>query len=188
MKLDFAPPEIERSSKFKEANFDIGNKRVVFNILRHKMYSRPIYVICQEIMSNSRDANREIGRGEIPIEVALPNNLSDQIQFKDNGPGITPDRMQNVYLQYGNSTKRDDNTQTGGFGLGAKTPFAYTDSFNIVTTTNDTDGKRRKRTYIAYIDETELGAVSLVTEQESEEETGTIISLAVQKEDTTWLG
>jgi hypothetical protein len=183
MKLDFAPPEIERSGKFKEANFDIGDKRVIFNILRSKMYSRPIYIICQEIMSNSRDANREVGRGDKPVEVVLPNDFSDQIQFRDNGPGISPDRMQNVYLQYGNSTKRSDNNQTGGFGLGAKTPFAYTDSFNIVTITNEPDGKRRKRTYIAYIDETQFGSVSMASEQETEEETGTTISMAVQKDD-----
>lgn len=182
MKLDFAPVEVETSGKFKQANFSIGDNRVIFNMLRKKMYSRPIYVICQEIMSNSRDANREVGRGDIPVEVILPNSLSDQIQFKDAGPGISPDRMEHVYLCYGNSTKRDDNTQTGGFGMGAKTPFAYTDTFNIISVTKEADGSHKKRTYIAYIDDTQLGAVSLVSEKETDEPTGTTISMAVQPE------
>jgi hypothetical protein len=182
MKLDFPTLDIERSGKFTEANFEIGDPRIIFNILRSKMYSRPIYVICQEIMSNSRDANNEAGRGEKPAEVVLPTYLSDQIHFRDFGLGISPDRMQNVYLRYGNSTKRSDNKQDGGFGLGAKTPFAYSDSFNIVTTTEE-NGKRVKRTYIAYIDETQKGAVSLVSEVDTEEETGTTISMAVKKQD-----
>ena len=181
MKLDFPTVEVETSGKFKQATFGIGDERVIFNILRKKMYSRPIYVICQEIMSNSRDANREMGRGHVPVEVILPNKWSDQIQFKDNGRGITPDRMENVYLKYGNSTKRDDNSQTGGFGLGAKTPFAYTETFNIITTTTEPDGKNKKRTYIAYVDTTQLGCVSLVSEQDTDEPTGTIISFAINQ-------
>jgi len=117
------------------------------------------------------------------VEVILPNKWSDQIQFKDSGAGITPDRMENVYMKYGNSTKRDDNTQTGGFGLGAKTPFAYTESFNIITITKEPSGSNKKRTYTAYVDTTQLGCVSLVSEQDTEEPTGTIVSIAVEAGD-----
>lgn len=185
MKLEFPEIEIKRSGTFKQANFDFGDKRIIMNILRSKMYSRPIYVICQEIMSNARDANREAGRGDQPIEITLPNDFSDQIIFKDCGPGISPDRMENVFIRYGNSTKRVDNSQTGGFGLGAKTPFSYSDSFNITTVTNEPDGKRVKRTYIAYIDESQLGAMTLVQEIETDEETGTAISMGVKRSDNS---
>lgn len=171
------PPEVHRSSNFKQQMFDIGDTRIILEILRSKMYSRPIYVIVQEIMSNSRDAHREVGTPDLPVEVILSTFQGNQISFKDYGPGISPDRMENVYLKYGNSTKRDDNTQTGGFGLGAKTPFAYTDSFNITTVTD------KKRTYVAFIDETNKGAVSLVSEEDAEEPTGTTITLPVRDGD-----
>lgn len=182
MKLEFPTIEVEKSGQFKESNFSLGDPRVIMNILRSKMYTQPVYVICQEIMSNSRDANREAGRSDRPIEVTLPSEWSDQIQFKDFGIGISPTRMENVFIRYGTSTKRSDNLQTGGFGLGAKTPFSYSDSFNITTVTEE-NGKRIKRTYIAYVDNTQLGAMNMVHEIETEEETGTVISMAVRKDD-----
>jgi len=184
MKLEFPTIEIERSNTFESKNFSFGDPRVIMNILRSKMYSNPPYTIVQEIASNSRDANREAGRGERPIEIVLPSKLDEHLKFIDCGVGISPARMRDVYTFYGNSTKRHDNSQTGGFGLGAKTPFAYTDTFTITTTTEDDDGKRRRRVYIAYIDESQLGAVDKVSEEPTSEETGTTISIVVRPNDT----
>lgn len=185
MKLNFDKIDIKTSDNFKSQNFDIGDKRVIFDILRGKMYANPTYSICQEVMSNSRDANREIGREDTPITIKIPNSLDESLQFKDNGPGISPDRMANVFLKYGNSTKRSDNFLTGGFGLGAKTPFAYTDTFTIITVTEDDDGKKRERSYIAYIDDSRLGAISEVDTHEVDESTstGTTISIQIAKKD-----
>lgn len=184
MKLEFPKINVEASETFKTESFDFGDKRTIINILRAKMYSDPIRVICQEIMSNSRDAHREIGEPNKPIKVKVPTAFEESIHFIDEGPGITPDRMKNVFILYGNSTKRSDNNQTGGFGLGAKTPFSYTDSFQIVTTTQDSDGKNR-REYIAYIDDSQVGALSLIkTEKVSDDTpTGTSIIVPVKRED-----
>ena len=104
----------------------------IFDLLRSKIYENPIKAICREVSCNARDANRSVGKGDVPIEITVPsyNNLS--LIIKDCGPGISPYLIENIFIKYAASTKRDDNTQTGGFGLGAKTPFAYTDSFTIV--------------------------------------------------------
>ncbi len=182
MELKFPKIEIEKSSDFQTKKFSIGDEQVIINILRSKMYSDPIYIICQEIMSNSRDAHREIGTPDTPIEVTLPTRFDETIKFKDFGIGITPDRMANIFVCYGNSTKRSNNVQTGGFGLGGKTPFSYTDSFNIVTITQHGD-KRIKCEYIAYIDETQLGAMSLLKTTDTEAHTGTTICIPVKKDD-----
>lgn len=185
MKLEFEEPEVKTSRAFQSQNFDFGDKRVIMSILRGKMYANPIRAICQEVMSNARDANREAGRGDVPITVKLPNQWDENISFKDQGPGISPDRMENVFIKYGNSTKRSDNIQTGGFGLGAKTPFAYSDTFTIVTTTDEDDGRYR-RTYIALIDKTQLGAMSEVSCEKLENDegtTGTCITMGVEKKD-----
>src|ERR1039458_7996950 len=101
---------------------------VIFDILRNKMYANKIAAVAREIASNSRDANRENHKTDVPIEILIQDtsglfNSSDmQIIFKDSGIGITPDRMDNIFLNYGASSKRTSNKQTGGFGLGAKTP------------------------------------------------------------------
>lgn len=125
----------------QEFGIDESNP-VIFDILRNKMYSNKIGAICREVPSNSRDANREAGRGDVPIEIEFTStqniyNIGDTcVIFRDFGVGITPDRMTNVFLKYAASTKRSTDAQTGGFGLGAKTPFAYTDSFIIKTVCN----------------------------------------------------
>jgi len=182
MKLKFENIDIERSSAFKAEKFGIGNSRVIMEILRGKMYSNPIQTICQEVMSNARDAHRELGKENVPIEVKLPNKLEPTFWIRDFGPGITPDRMANVFILYGVSTKRSDNVQTGGFGLGAKSPFSYSDTFSVVSVTPE-DGKMIRRQYIAHLDETGVGEMSCVQENETDEAQGTTISITPKPED-----
>jgi len=140
-----------------ERKFGVKDLGMVLHILRDKLYSNKIGSIAREVMSNARDAHREAGKGNVPIEVVVPSSLSPQFIVRDFGPGISPDRMENVFLNYAESTKRGDNIQTGGFGLGAKTPFAYTDNFHINTIAMEGDVKV-KRCYVAYIDESRCGA------------------------------
>jgi len=148
--------------------------------LRNKMYSNPILAICREISCNARDAHREVGTPEIPIHIHLPNTLEPYWKVKDFGPGISPDRMSNVFIQYTASTKRDSNTQTGGFGLGAKTPFSYSDSFSIIT---NVDGIQYN--YSCNIDETRVGKLSLFSEAPTKEPNGTEILIRVEPKNFT---
>lgn len=183
MKLEFPKIDIKTSSNFISKSFGIGDERVILEILRSNMYANPIESCVREIMSNSRDANREAGRAHIPIEIELPDKWNDSIKFIDNGPGITPDRMNNIYTKYGRSTKRSDNKQTGGFGLGAKTPYAVADTFTITSVTQENDGLH-KRIYVAYIDDSRYGSISLVNDIKLEEgKTGVTITIPVNKND-----
>lgn len=61
-----------------------------------------------------------------------------------------------------------------------KTPFAHSDSF-CVNTICDYQGQRKKYTYIASVDSTNKGKFSLVEEEETDEETGTTISMPIEK-------
>lgn len=177
MKLQFDAITVERSGKFQTQNFDIGNKRIILEILRGKMYSNPIQTICQEIMSNARDAHREVGKHNLPIVVKLPNTLDPSFYIKDFGPGITPERMADVFIKYGESTKRDDNIQSGGFGLGAKSPFSYTDTFSVISVTPE-NNQLVRREYIAHIDESGLGQMSCVKEEVTTDQQGTTIVIS----------
>jgi anti-sigma regulatory factor (Ser/Thr protein kinase) len=178
MKLDIQSPAVEKSAEFEEQFFGVGNLAVVLTILRSKLYSNPIKIVVQEILSNARDAHREAGKEDVPIQVTLPTAMNPNFEVKDFGVGITPERMSNVFLQYGMSTKRDDNVQTGGFGLGAKSPFSYTDSFVIESVTEKT-----KRIYVAYIDETSVGKMSLLSSEPTEESNGVTIKIPVKESD-----
>ena len=170
----------------KELEFSIDTESsVIFDILRDKMYTNKIAAVCREVASNSRDANIEAGRSEMPIKISIVEPfeldcISDKsIIFGDNGPGITPDRMADVFVKYAASTKRSNNEQVGGFGLGAKTPFAYSDTFTVITVCDvkDEEGEteRMRYVYTAMIDETQRGKMILFDADETDEETGTQI-------------
>src|SRR5574343_369620 len=98
------------------------------------LYKYPIRTVCQEYICNARDAMREAGTfGKMPMKISVPNNFSPVFKVRDYGVGLSPDRVRNVFVNYGSSTKRNTNTQTGGFGIGAKSAFAITDSFVVVS-------------------------------------------------------
>jgi len=186
MRLKIPKVEIKTSDPFITENFDIGDKRVIMDILRSKMYSDPIQTICQEYPSNARDAHREVGKHHLPIQIKLPNLLDPSFQIRDFGPGIDPNRMSNVFILYGVSTKRNSDEETGGFGLGCKSAFAYSDTFTIVVIVPEVRDERIvnvKRQYIAYIDESRKGAISLVSEEITNEPQGTTIIITPKSGD-----
>ena len=83
------------------------NMGLVLDILRSKLYSDPIGSITREICANARDAHREVGCADKPIEITSPSILDNHWRVTDFGPGITPDRMKNVVINFGSSTKRN---------------------------------------------------------------------------------
>ena len=169
----------------KEMDFSIDtDNHLIFEILRDKMYKDKIGSICREVLSNSRDANRESGSKEnVSVTIIEPNQIiyvgHQSVSFKDNGIGITPDRMASIYVKYASSTKTGSDKETGGFGLGAKTPFAYNDTFTVVTVC-DVDGKRMKYFYTALIDSSRKGKMILFDSEETTENTGTEVIVPIK--------
>jgi hypothetical protein len=168
----------------KTIDFDIDKENIglILETLRSKMYSDPIMAICREVASNSRDANREAGNLK-PTEILVLNNSvwtenTPVIVFRDNGPGIDPQRMVDVFVKFGASTKRHTNNLTGGFGYGAKTPFAYTDTFYIKTIVNSVE-----YVYVCALDETKKGKLILITENASIDPNGTEIIVPLKTHD-----
>jgi hypothetical protein len=178
MKLSEVKPFFESSGEMPEHFFSIQDKGMLFEILRSKMYSNPILAICREITSNARDAHREVGTPDKPIRIHLPVGLEPFYKVTDFGPGISPDRMVNIFISYTASTKRDDNVQTGGFGLGAKTPFSYSDTFEV-TTVNE--GIRYS--YSCVIDDTKVGKLVLLDQRPTTEPNSTEIKIPVKPVD-----
>lgn len=177
MKLATHDNALETNTESATKSFGIGDARVIIRMLRNNVYKHKIPTTVQEYMSNGRDAQREAKSTQRCI-VTLPNNLNPVFKVRDFGPGITPHRMANVFTEYGNSTKRGTNGQTGGFGVGAKSAWAYTDSFTVVSITGG-----KKRTYVCHIGSNEEGSADLISEQDTTEATGTEIQIAVKPGD-----
>lgn len=191
MQMPTCERTLQVEGKVLTSDFKIGNAGLIMEYMTKNIYSNPVASIVREIASNSRDAHREAGHN-LPIMIKLPNRLEPTIEFKDYGIGITQDRMENIFINYGNSTKRDDNTQTGGFGIGSKTPWSYTDTFVITTTTNE-GGTLYRRQYAAVKgadytckligmgDEVEIDINDPLISAD-EKRTGTTISFVVKQE------
>jgi len=126
--------EVEKSSNFQSTDFRIDAKyknKVLWMLINQ--YRFKIRTPIQEIVSNARDAQRENGNPDRPIKIQLPTKIEPTFIVRDYGVGMDEERIKTIFTSFGASTKNADNTQTGGFGIGAKSPLAYTDSFNIKT-------------------------------------------------------
>jgi anti-sigma regulatory factor (Ser/Thr protein kinase) len=163
--------EVHTSDFKKENFFGVKDISILFEILRSKLYTMPLRTCLQEIISNALDANIENNRQDQPIEITCPDMDNMNISIRDYGIGIDPERITDVFLNYGSSTKNQSNAEHGGFGIGAKSPFAYTETFSIKTAT--TDGWVRE--YIAYIDETRIGKLVQINQKLHDGITGTTI-------------
>lgn len=108
---------------------------LIFGMVSKKLYSNPIGSIVREITSNCFDAHIEVGNIEDPVIISYGVSIEEgmYIEFQDFGIGMSPDRINKVYRKYFSSTKRESNKEIGGFGLGSKTPLAYTELFYITT-------------------------------------------------------
>jgi hypothetical protein len=149
MKLETAIVEVETHGKMEQTGFGISDTGMLMEHMITTIYSDKVGTICREIASNARDAHREIGTPKRPIRIRFPNRFDMTYEVRDWGIGIDPERMLKVFIQLGSSTKRNDNLQTGGFGIGAKTPWCYTDVFTIRTISKEKDGVHRRREYSA---------------------------------------
>ncbi len=169
--------EVSEGFKFDTVDFGVKNPAFIFDMLCNKMYQKPLQTMVQEYMSNARDAHREIGKSD-PIEVTLPTTLDQHLRIRDYGPGIDEARMQNVFVFLGESTKRADNLQTGGFGVGAKVGWAYSDSFTVHSTVQGIT-----RSYLAYLGDDNVGKLSLLNTVTAEEADGVEIQVAINDSD-----
>ena len=121
-----------------KAGIDEKNLPYVFRIVSKSMYSDSIGSTVREITSNALDAHRA-AKVDKPIIVELEYNLDSdcwQLHIRDNGTGISPDKVINVYMFYFSSDKRDSDDLIGAYGLGSKSPLSYQDYFYISTVYN----------------------------------------------------
>ena len=143
-----------------------------------RQYSDPIKAILQEISANAADSHIRAGIEDRPFDVKLPNSLDPHFRVRDYGVSMARDTIYNVYIHYMKSDKTDTNSETGFFGIGSKTPLAYTDSFNIKTYING-----RANLYTLGYNENGIPELNEFSECSTDEEDGVEISFAVKPDD-----
>ena len=110
----------------------------MFKVLSSQIYTDKEGAIVRELCSNAVDAHVDAGKEDVPFEVHMPTVFEPWFEIKDFGTGLAPDDVISLYMDYGMSNKTHTNEMIGGFGLGSKAPFCYTDSFTVTSRWNGT--------------------------------------------------
>jgi len=128
---DKAPVQSNFTGRTVDFQLDLSNAGHITQILRKQIYSRHDLAVVREYITNALDEHAKYGI-DTPVAVHLPSRHNNFIfSIRDFAKGLPTEDIEDLYVKYGASTKRDSNTQTGCLGIGCKAAFAYTDTFNI---------------------------------------------------------
>jgi hypothetical protein len=170
--LKLTKDENKQEFGFKKFSFRIDEKHqmkaiwALINLYEHKIRT-PV----QEIISNARDAHREVGKPDHTFKVKI---TEDKFIVRDFGSGIDPEKAQNIFCSIGESTKTNDNTQTGGFGIGAKSPLAYAKQFEVYSYVNGIEY------HYVIAKNGEMLDMNLISEESSDKPTGTKVIVPIK--------
>ena len=81
---------IEAEAEFGARKQDMPG---LFAILRKGIYSEPEETVLREYAVNAVDANISNGKGDVPIEITMPNTLDPNLKIRDSGPGLSQKDM-----------------------------------------------------------------------------------------------
>lgn len=166
------------SNTKNETRFTINASAKAFKILSDSLYSRKIEAIVRELSCNAYDSHVQAGCPDRKFELTLPSVWTPEFVVEDFGVGLDADDIENIYTSYFTSTKTDSNDVIGALGLGSKTPFSYTNTFNITSRKNGVE-----YTYNAYINSSGEPAVSLLSSSPTDKCNGVRISVPVRESD-----
>ena len=197
MKLQAQPRIIERSGVAGETSFTIKTTAKAFDILSSGLYSDKILAIIRELSCNALDAHIEVGKGNVPFEIHMPNTLEPFFSVKDYGTGLsdedirgtetiieledgstTIERIGGLYTTYFDSSKTNSNSFIGALGLGSKSPFSYTKAFNVTSRYNGI-----LNVYNIFLNEDGVPTVALTSSIDTDEDNGLEVKLAVKETD-----
>lgn len=150
----------------------------LMEILSNGLYKYKTPAIVRELMCNAYDSHVEAGIADTPFRVNIPNVVNPVFEVEDFGVGLDYEGVRKVYTVYGRSTKDQRNDLIGAYGLGSKTPFAYTKAYTITARKNNVE-----RIFSAYMDGDGNPRADLISEQIGQFPNGVKVSVPVEKSD-----
>jgi DNA topoisomerase VI subunit B len=94
----------------------ISSTTKAFSILGKLIYSNVDISVFTEVITNACDSHI-IAKQTRPVEISM---VGPNIHIRDYGTGITPEAIDMVYMKFFESTKEEDSSVCGKFGLGSK--------------------------------------------------------------------
>ena len=124
--------EVICSTAKKTHAFNIQVNDNAFAILSDKLYQDKELAIVREYISNAYDIHVLTGN-LVPCEINIPDKINPNFEVRDFGTGLSEEDIHRLFCTYFASNKNETNEQIGGFGLGCKSGFAYSESFSVTS-------------------------------------------------------
>jgi hypothetical protein len=177
MILEGVKKSTQTSGSFQTSGFRIEASAKAFKLLSSNPYKYKVRAVIRELTCNALDANTDAEVSAVP-RVHLPTKLEPWFSVADNGKGLSPDDVRDVYTVYFCSTKTNSNKLIGALGIGAKSPYCLVDSFIVKSIC---DGIKYQ--YSAYKDEDDLPQMALLSSSPTDEPSGVEVIVNVMGRD-----
>ncbi len=167
----------------EKVQYTVVNNTQLMTNLSKTLYSDEIRAVIRELSTNAWDSHVDAGNTHLPFKVQLPNDAGRIFSIRDYGTGLSRQDVLQMYTKYGGSDKSNSNDFNGMFGLGSKSPFAYTNTFDTISYYNG-----RKYTFVNIKDKEGTPTIQLMREEDTDEPNGLEITLIGKGHDNwNWL-
>lgn len=147
-------------------------------LVRDQLYSDKRKATFCETLLNAVDEHRKYNVDK-PVEVILTKDI---LIIRDFAKGLSPDKVEQVFFQFFESTKSDNNEAIGGFGIGAKAPGSYSDIYYV-----DSYHNGKKYCYVSTVNGYEASASLLFEEDCNIDNTGICVRIPIKKDTTDYI-
>jgi hypothetical protein len=135
MKLQFknSPTVVSEDMDGSTMGLAAGSGDMFTYFLRDKIYTDKCLAPIRETISNGWDEHVKYNVKR-SLDVKMTKIDGQYIwSCRDYAKGLSDHDVRNVFGMYGASKKRDSNESIGGFGVGAASPLAYSDTFYVTS-------------------------------------------------------
>ena len=180
MKLNKQITDVIKIGKTNSKQATISESKIgkLQYILTKGLYSDPITAVIAEITNNGIDSVVQSGKNatENPVLVEIDKDEQENYFFRvtDKGMGLIPWEFKNIVMNYLESTKENDNSSIGMFGLGAKSFLSLDRAATFTCRKNGAEWK-----FLAYPG-TEFCEYDLISKRPTTEEDGVTFEIPIR--------
>ena len=118
----------------ERTEFSINAGAHLMKVLSSALYTDKIGAVVRELIANARDSwvasEKDMNSSSIAFQIKIDN---EAYTVRDYGTGLSKEATLKLMSTYGLSTKQGENSSIGAYGLGSKSPFAYTQEFTMTS-------------------------------------------------------
>ncbi|MEG0868855.1 MAG: hypothetical protein RSD49_06785 [Hafnia sp.] len=141
-------------------------------------YTRRQEAVLRELTTNAEDSHKDAGKANQPIHVHLPTHAEPYLIVEDFGVGLFVHEVEVLMGTYFKSLSSSRKNNNGFFGVGSKSPFAYSSMFTVEAFK---DGQHCLCQ--CYKDEEDRPRISRLKVGTTDRQNGLIMTVPVESED-----